>query len=249
VALLGVLSVLLAVAGIGLVLEAVGPHVHRTNSRVAHVAGGLFAIGLTVAAGRWAMLIEHRLRESDRAASSWHVQPGTAPTRRAALRRRHYGPIATGFLTVWFVVLTVGCVAEAVFHHSQAVRSSYVQHHGIRATATVVVVGEKHHCGAHACTYTSEILVRFSKPLHGAKGAFVFYPAYSHLSPGQQLTVLVDPKQPTYAEIPGVGFEKRGAWIAYAVLAPLFAALAWFEGRAFKRVLAHRRLTAVRSVS
>jgi hypothetical protein len=121
------------------------------------------------------------------------------------------------------------------------VRSSYVQHHGIRANATVESVVNTQHCSRGGCNYTSAIFVTLSPPIDGAQTTVVHSPDFSNLFFGLQVPVLVDPQEPSYAELPGSMFEYRWSWILLLLLGVLFAWLAIVEGRVLRRLLTHRR--------
>jgi TRAP-type C4-dicarboxylate transport system permease small subunit len=214
-----VLVFLLAVAGAGLALETVAHRVPSAASKTAHGAGAVAVLAVMVACAHWAARIGDRVRRG-----------------RA---------IATGLTLGIFALFTVLCAITAVLDQSAATRSGYTQSHGVRATATVMVVGEQKKCGAgaEACEYTAEILARLSPPVNGTAGTFIHYPGYSKLDRGQNVTVLVDPKQPTYAEIPGARFATQSRWIVYAILAFVFAVLS------VREVLALRRLRSARQGS
>ena len=52
-------------------------------------------------------------------------------------------------------------------------------------------------------TYTAEVLVRLADPVDGQARTTVHVPRYETGGPGGTLTVLVDPDDPGYAELPG----------------------------------------------
>jgi hypothetical protein len=141
--------------------------------------------------------------------------------------------IATGLTLGILGLFTVLSAITAIVDQSAATRSGYTQAHGVRTTAIVMVVGERKKCGAgtEACEYTAEILARLSPPVNGTAGTYIHYPGYSKLDRGQSTTVLVDPKEPTYAEIPGARFATQSRWIMYAVLAAVFGALTAYAVR------------------
>jgi heme A synthase len=244
-ALAAVLAALLGLGGGGLVLEAAKKGTAGA-SRSGHVIGGLVLVAAMLVGGRWASRNEQRLRARDPVAIDFERRqqasaPTVAPSRFRRAWRRGYGPRSTGAMMVLLVVFAIGSAIGAVVSHSDASRSAYTQAHGIRATATVIAVGEKKKCGNERCHYTSEILARLTPPVRGTQGTFIHYPAYSSLNAGEQVKVLLDPKQLTYAEIPGHRFTSGSTWLALAGLAVLFAILAFYEVRAFRRLGAFRR--------
>jgi hypothetical protein len=242
----GALVLGLALSGAGLAVEAAGSGLHGAQTRSAHIAGALACLALMIVAARWAVRIESRLRRRQPISQAFErdLVPAAAPpeTRLTKVLRRAYGPTATKSVLGLFALIAIGCGIAAALNHSGTVRSAYVQAHGIRARATVIAVGERKRCGTEHCSYTAEILASLTPPVRGARGTFIHYPAYSKLNKGQQVTVLVDPKEPTYAEIPGVRFQKGGGtWIAFAVMAALFAVLAVLEWRALQTLRTYRR--------
>ena len=212
-------------------------------------------IGLLVLCSRWAVRVEHRLRRHQPVAQAYEsaVLPAApavdapaaparaAPARRSRRRGRRYGPVGTSVILGLQVIVALALVAGAISTYSQASRSSYVQHHGTEAGATVGSVDNTQHCSRSGCDWTAAIAVSLSPPVDGTHSTVVHYPDYSDLSAGDRVTVLVDPKQPGYAELPGSPFQSAWAWIVLAAFAVFFALLVAFEGRALLRQLAHRR--------
>jgi hypothetical protein len=142
---------------------------------------------------------------------------------------------------VLFAVIAVGCVGAAVAVYLEGARSSYVQHHGARVAAIVGSVANTQHCGRGGCYYTAAISVLMSREIKGRITTVVHYPGFSGLSAGELVTVLVDPRQPSYAELPGATFAGKWTWLFPAVAAVVFGWLTVLQGRELRRVLAHRR--------
>ena len=248
-----VLGLLFALLGISVAVQAAGPRLHGSISRLDDRTASLIAcVVLMVVCARWAVSVESRLRRNQPTAQDYarlqaaDVVPASR-IRRLIYRRPRYGPISAGVTTLLFGLIAIGLAVLTVLYHSESDRSSLVQHHGIRATATVFLVGNHVGCTRRVCNDTAEILARFSPPLDGSIGTMVHYPAYSHLVTGDRITVLVDPTDPGYGELPGAAFERSDSWIIMAIMTLLFASLAVFEGRALRPLLAHRR--AVRTVA
>ena len=211
-ALIEVAVFLLAMAAAGLALEAAARRVPSTGSKAAHAIGAILVLALMVVCARWGARVGGRLRRG-----------------RA---------IAMGTTLAIFVLFAVISVVTAIVDHSAATRSAYTQAHGVRATALVLVVGERKQCGAgtEACEYTALILAELSPPVNGSKGTFIHYPGYSKLDRGQHVTVLVDPRDPRYSEIPGARFEPASRWIVWAMLAAVFILLSAYQLRAVLRL-------------
>lgn len=98
---------------------------------------------------------------------------------------------------------------------SSAALSSYVQDHGVRRTAVIQSVNNIEHTSTHSVgtgaskhqetttSYTAEVLVRLAAPVGGRTQTTVHVPDYENAGQGETLTVLVNPKDPGYAELPG----------------------------------------------
>lgn len=169
-----------------------------------------------------------------------------APSRRAATtprarRRKRYGPGSMTFYTLLFVGLFIACLVAMFNTIADANRSSYVQQHGVRVSGTVTNVDELKSCGRYSCSYTAEITVRLAEPFQGSATTVVHYPSFSDLDPGQVVQVLVDPKQPGYAELPGSPDTKSSQWIGLIFGCLLFGALAVFSALELLRLLRRRR--------
>jgi hypothetical protein len=257
--------VVLALLSLGFVATAVGAHLRPGATRLGQSIGAVISLGLLVICTRWAIRVEHRLRAQQPTAQTWqeqlggtslatpaadpaadlappgHPAPAATPARRTFRGRRHYGPVSTGVALALFVVFALVFAGGAISSYSQAVRSSYVQHHGIRAVGTVASVSNSQTCSRGGCNDTAAIVVTLQPPVHGQRTTTVHYPDSSDLASGDRVAVLVDPKQPDYAEFPGARFQASWTWILLVVFAVLFGVGAWFEARALKRMLAHRR--------
>jgi hypothetical protein len=133
-----------------------------------------------------------------------------------AVRGRRLSGRAAGLVAV-LVVLFIG-VVFLIFSfalRSQAARSGFVQAHGVRRQAVILSVDNIAHqsttttgsgSGRHpvtSTTYTAEVLVRLADPVGGQARTTVHVPRYETDGPGDTLTVLVDPSDPGYAELPG----------------------------------------------
>jgi hypothetical protein len=187
---------------------------------------------------------EHGLRMHTPVAQTY-VAPGDDPPaaveRRPGLLGRTYSPFASGASMIAFVALAVllGLVANA--SHSKAQRSADVQQHGTEATAIVVGVNNTERCFRNGgCTRTAKIPVTLASPVDGVTKSVVYYPGHSTLSSGEQVRVLIDPKQATYAELPGHYYMTTARWIIWLAMALACCGLAAFYAFALLRLLAHR---------
>ena len=120
-------------------------------------------------------------------------------------------------LVVVGVPLLVGIIFLIVSFaiRSQAALSGFVQAHGVRRSAVIVSVqNEEHHSttttgsgsGRHTTTstsWTALVQVSLADPVGGQARTTVHVPGYESAGPGDTLAVLVDPDNPSYAELPG----------------------------------------------
>jgi hypothetical protein len=77
--------------------------------------------------------------------------------------------------------------------------------------------------------------------VRGATTTTVSYPNRTHLAAGDSATVLVDPQQLGYAELPGHPNTTAGQWALGFALAVVFALLAVWDARSLRRAIAMRR--------
>jgi hypothetical protein len=147
-------------------------------------------------------------------------QFGLLPRRPGALLfGRTYSPasLGVGALVLGFMTITFAIAAVSSYNNAQ--RSAFVQHHGTSVTATVISVNNQEYCGRRYCHWTAMIPVTLSRPVDGVGTTTVHFPEQSSLRSGEQTMVLVDPKEPGYAELPGYPFRKAWGWIFLALIA------------------------------
>jgi hypothetical protein len=129
----------------------------------------------------------------------------------------------------------------AVTAHQDWKRSSYVQQHGIPATGTVISVVNHQTCGRYSCSYTSDISASLAPPVAGRSVTDVHYPYESNLAEGERFSLLVDPRDPGYAEVPGSEYTSSIKWVLLAVFAVFLFALSAQWARSLWRMTQHRR--------
>jgi hypothetical protein len=125
-------------------------------------------------------------------------------------RGRRFSGYAAGLVAV-LVVLFIGVTFLILSFalRSSAALSSFVQAHGVRRAAVILNVDNiartstNPNGSGHSTTYTAEVLVRLAVPVGGQAQTTVHVPNYEPGGPGDTLTVLVDPDNPGYAELPG----------------------------------------------
>jgi hypothetical protein len=203
------LAATIALLELGLILGAVGAT--RGSSRSGSLIGTIIVGAILAVAVRWVVALEHRLRAHQPVAAGYReAQSARAGALAAAVhprRGRHYSPVVRALLAVVFPLATIGCIAGAVSDHAQAARSAYTQQHGVPEQAHVLSAVNDEHCGRSSCSYTAAISVTLGTPVGGAVTSTVHVNAFTDALPGEVLPVLVDPRQPDYAELPGQPFK------------------------------------------
>jgi hypothetical protein len=136
---------------------------------------------------------------------------GDLPARSGRRRARTMG----GILVVVIVTAGVGTVliVGSVIKHGDATRTSYTQAHGARRAARVI--SEDAGTGRNP---TSTLTVRLSEPVNGHDTTTVHIHGAPAYSPGAPVTVVVDPQDPGYAELPGAPYTSNGPWVVLLVI-------------------------------
>ncbi len=193
---------------------------------------------------------EHLLRRNQPTALSWAEANGARQesprlsTGFFAMRNRafRYSPIAITVRFLALVVITALLSVASFNRHTGAVRSGWVQQHGIARIATVDYFQNVYHRNTHGGGYyTALIGASFAPPIQGVTRTLAHYPIQAHLSDGEMIKVLVDPTDPSYAEIPGAPATNGWVWILDLALAVASLAASFVAGRAAIRVLLHVR--------
>jgi hypothetical protein len=237
------LALFLGFLTLGFVLNAAGAY-HSHSGRVGQGIAAVICLALLVPCVRWTISVEHRLRRHHPIVRHFEARHDNVqrPRARVLVRgRRRYGPVGLTVGTLLFGALTIGFAVGAVVEHAHASRSAYVQHHGTFVVGTVASVVNTEHCSRGGCHYTAAVAVLLGRRVAGTGSTTVHYPGFSSLVTGEPVQVLVDPKQPAYAEIPGARFTSAANWIVLVILAVIEAGLAYLSARALVHVLAHRR--------
>jgi hypothetical protein len=209
---------------------------------LAQVVLGLFFLALLVLSVRWAVRTEHRLRDGEAPthgglAKSWH----------ASTRAAHYGPVSTAIGLLLFGFGAIGLAAASISDHAQGQRSADVQNHGILRDGVATGVFDTEHCGKYSCSYTAVVDVTVSPPVAGVQNTVAHYNGSADVITGEHLQILVDPKQPGYAELPGSPFKGAHTWITSALMAIFcaFITALWIKAIGVQR--GHRRMRAQRT--
>lgn len=129
---------------------------------------------------------------------------------RPAARRRWRAANIVGWLVCLVVVPGVGIslIVGSVLEHGDAARTSDTQAHGVRRAARVI---SEHTTSSGKESY-SAVAVRFSGPVSGHDTTTVHVSGAPRYSPGAPVTILVDPRDPGYAELPGAPYTSNAQW-------------------------------------
>jgi hypothetical protein len=137
------------------------------------------------------------------------------------------------------IALIVGGSSSA---REDGARTSYTQAHGVRRTAQVI--SEDVSSGRSP---TSTLTVRLSEPVNGHDTTTVHIDGEHVYAPGTSVTVVVDPQEPGYAELPGDSYASSGYWVFVlglglaGLIVPLITAV-FYLGRWRRRRRASRCL-------
>jgi hypothetical protein len=214
----GLAFIFFALAGIGALLA--GVHVTHSSS-VSQGASGIWAalifFVLAAICARLAIEFEHRFRG--------------LPTGRIRLGGR-YGPHSHLTAGIVIGVLGIFLIIAAFASNSDADKSIYTQSHGIQTTATVqnVTTNQNTNCthsNTSYCrtTYTAQVTATLKQPVGGQTATTVNIPNRVSYSAGQVITVLVDPKDPGYSELPGSPYATKGGTVIIVVFVVLLLAI------------------------
>lgn len=162
-------------------------------------------------------------------------------------RRRSAGPVSLSFFTLVVTAMAVLFFFFSFHVRAEGARSSYTQAHGASRQASILTVrniqhqSHSQHGGTHTW-YTAQMSVSLNEPVGGLSQTTVQVPHSVSYESGQTVTVLVDPREPGYAELPGVPDVTAGDWYGMLAGAAVCTLLACFLGwQAIKKVRARRQ--------
>ena len=182
---------------------------------------------LAVACAMWAIHCEHRLRglPPGRLAVAGGAAHASVPTSWRSPRRRRYGPTSTIVSGAVFAALGIAMIPLAFSVHASADKSAYTQSNGISVNAMVTNVDNEQSCGRSSCTYYAYVNVLLSQPVDGRASTTVNVPRNVSYNSGQTISVLVDPKDPGYAELPGSPNTTNSGTVGMGIGAAIFLLL------------------------
>jgi hypothetical protein len=241
---MAVAAILVALSHLSTVLHAHGYHQAHAFF---YVAVPILVVGVL---GYMAIHTEHQLRSaaSQPTASPQPAAPLEPPTAgvvpgqsgtvlpaatsvlpwRGGVRR--HGPVSAAILAVFMSFIALCSFAVIFASYSAGARTHRTQAHGIASTATVLVVDRTRHSDSYgSISYTSKVTVR----LPSGSTSIVHDPGYATVVPGQQVSVLTDPKDSTYSEFPGYPQASRDTWMVAILVTLVTGAIA---ARAIERL-------------
>ena len=208
---------------------------HQTPAAVLIVVAAAFAAGAVVLV-RVAIRLEHRFRSGGAAAPAGgpHAargvpSAGPAPARRGRPAWRvHDSPVTRIVGVVLIAGVVAGLTALTFQLHGQAAQSSYTQHRGLARRATVEAVHQVSHATSTQAWTTYDYDVALARPAGRVTRTVAHDPTqdFQRFDRGDVISVLVDPRQPAYAELPGIPVESPSWFTGPLVLAVIFLALA-----------------------
>jgi hypothetical protein len=156
-------------------------------------------------------------------------------------RRRPLGPKGQLIVALIMYAVFAGFLIAAVAGHAAAAQSSYVQAHGVRENATVLNVDNNSSTYKGNTTWSAEVTVRLQQPVDGTTTSVVHVPYEDNSNDGDTITVLVDPDNPGYSELPGSANTTNASWIVLLVFSVLMLAIAVLTTRRTIRLFRQRR--------
>jgi hypothetical protein len=200
---------------------------HEAPAAVLIGAAVAFAAGAVVLV-RVAIRLEHRFRSAGLPARAGSPGGRVAPAavRRAPARHPRNSPVTriAGIVIIIGAVVTLTTIAVQL--HSRAALSSYTQQHGLARDATVEAVHPVSHDTSHDSWTTYDYDVALAVPAGPATRTIAHDPTrdFQRFSQGDKISVLVDPRQPGYAELPGVPVESSWWFTVPLTLTVIFLA-------------------------
>lgn len=129
------------------------------------------------------------------------------------------GAVLTGLFSLFMVAASVGAFMDAN-------RSESVQHHGIPVTATVTALDPIEHSSRSGSYTTFNVEVTLNSPVGGVSEITVDTPENTApASVDEQIAILVDRSDPSYAELPGEPNNTTSSADIVVLLSVVFAAV------------------------
>ena len=251
IAIVGVVAAGLGgIIGIDSLLHAVGA-THGAGSTAHYAILAVLSLVIAAVGAVAAVYAEHQLHHLPGGRYAWALSqawraghPGR-PAGGSGRRRAHAPATAAGAALITTAMACFGLVATFQAH-SGAQRSSYTQAHGVTETAVADDVENiaSHTSKGGGYSYTNQITVTVQHPSVGDGSATVYGNGQTSVQSGDTLTVLVDPRQPSYAERPGAPYDTTRGWIEALLFTIVIGGVSTFVWcRAGIMLLRHRRVS------
>lgn len=231
----GLGALLLTAVAVNMLMAGTGVIYDSTEPRgAASITGSFLWMAGAIVCFLFAVHFEHRARglphgkitsaASSAARAYFPAGRGRGVLRSGGPLRRH-GPLSTLTGGIIFTLIGAGIVVGAFTSHAEAAKSSYTQANGVTAAAMVTKVDNEQSCGRSSCTYYAYVTVTLRTPVKGHASTVVNVPRNVSYVSGQPVSVLVDPKDPGYAELPGSPYETDADTVGMALFAVFMFAL------------------------
>jgi membrane protein implicated in regulation of membrane protease activity len=222
VALTATLGLILSVVGLLLIVGSLAAGTGR-NWDGAAIALAILAVGVL-------FLSEALRRDRRRRHGLYQAARADSSGQQIGRRPLMHSPIVLGVSTVIMTGLAIAAIVSAVQLHSQSGVSAYTQSTGLRRDALVSAVRTIEHQNRSSTWYTAEISAVLAQPVAGHLTTTLWVPYSVSAKRGQLIQVLVDPRQPSYSEIPGAPYVTASQWITQVVVAAVAVVLAALVG-------------------
>jgi hypothetical protein len=181
---------------------------------------------LAVALLRVAIGVEHRYLAARRDSAA--ALPIDAPAVVPGGGRVH----VSGVIAVLMLLVAAAALAGlSASLYSNGQRSQFTQHHGVPRQARVTAADSVSHTAKHDSWTTYDYDISLLVPVAGRTASHVEDPTRDTqvYGVGKTMSVLVDPREPGYSEVPGEPVQSRWWFIAPLVMAMFFLGLAVAE--------------------
>jgi hypothetical protein len=115
------------------------------------------------------------------------------------------------------VLAMIVSIIAAISSASGTARSAYTQSHGVKVIGTLGPISNSKSCG-RSCSTTFSAPVLLAAPVHGHLLSTLHGPGDYRAPASDQTMVLVDPKDPSYAELPGQRLDSSSLWFVLAAV-------------------------------
>jgi hypothetical protein len=221
----GLLTLFFGLAGIG-VLSTLG-------QKGSTVVGGIVCVIIMLLAGWWLARVIFRLHHPHVGARTM-AAPGSLrmPLDGSGRRRTRHSKHSARNTAVIFTVFGLISLGLLPVGLHDAHRSAYTQAHGVPSIGRVISVDNTQSCSKGSCWWTSADLIDLTTPrVNGATTTTLHTPFATSLTAGDMVSLLVDPQEPSWSEIPGHPLDHASAWYAFVIIGGLYwliAGLGWY---------------------